>query len=355
MTDLERTEQGADGDRNEVSVDEAEFDGPEDGAAGRQRRPRPLWRLLRVRLAWAIPTLLIVSFGIFVLIDLAPGDAAARIAGDNATPEEIAHLRQSLGLNDPLLVRYGRWLGNAVHGDLGTSLSTGEPVTTVIARSLPLTLSIMVVTLVLTIIVAGILGVLAAVHPGGIIDRLISLGMAVAIAVPSFVLCLVLVSELAVKRDFLPAIGYVGLTENPVEWLRHLIIPAMTLAAVMVGEMARQLRTSLVDVLDRDYILAAYAKGLPKRVVVMKHGLKNAAMPVLTVIGTRFALLIGGTVLVEEIVVIRGVGYSLINAVLNRDVTVVTGIAVVTTLLVLLVNLVVDLLYGVVNPKLRVS
>lgn len=328
---------------------------PAEPAEPERTRRHPLARMLLVRLAWAVPTLLIVSLAIFLLVDLAPGDAAAHVGGENATPEQIEVIRENLGLNDPLIVRYGDWLAHAVRGDLGTSVTSREEVTTIIGRALPPTMSIVLVTLAATIVLAGVLGIAAALRPNGVVDHGISFFLAAAISVPGLFLCLLLVSELAVKRDLLPAIGYVALGDDPVEWFKHLVIPAATLAAVTVGEVARQLRTSLVEVLHSDYIVAAHAKGLSRRTIVLKHGLKNAAIPVLTVIGARFSLMVGGTVVVENIVVIRGIGYTLTKSVLNRDVTAVTGIVVVITVLVLVVNLLVDLLYGVLNPKLRVS
>jgi peptide/nickel transport system permease protein len=344
------------GDREiDAAVKPTSGDRARDGVSASARRRHPVARLLLARLMWAIPTLLIVSFTIFLLVDLAPGDAAAHVGGENATPEQIEAIREDLGLNDPLFVRYGDWLMNAVKGDLGTSVTTREEVTTMIGRALPLTMSIVVVTLAATVVLAGALGIAAALRPNGLLDQSISFFLAVAISVPGLFLCLLLVSELAVKRDLLPALGYVPLRDDPVEWLKHLVIPAATLASVTVGEVARQLRTSLVEVLHSDYIVAAHAKGLSRGSIVLKHGLKNAAIPVLTVIGARFSLMIGGTVIVENIVVIRGIGFTLTKAVLNRDVTAVTGIVVVTTVLVLAMNLLVDLLYGVLNPKLRVT
>lgn len=321
----------------------------------RSRRSSGMWRLIRNRTLWAVPTLLVVSLGIFALVDLAPGDVAVSVAGENATPEQIERIRENLRLNDPLIVRYFSWLGDAARGDLGESLTRREPVSTIIGRGLPQSLSLLAVTMAGTVLVAVALGSLAAMRPKGVLDRLLSIGSAVAIAVPSLFLTLFLVSELAVRRKVLPAIGYTPFGESPWQWLQHLIIPAIALGALPTGEVARQLRSSLREVLDRDYILTAHAKGLPMRRVVLKHALKNAGIPVLTVLGARFSLLLGGTVLVETIMVIRGIGSTLVLAVIARDVPLVTGITVVTMLLVLVGNLVVDILYGVMNPKLRVS
>lgn len=308
---------------------------------------------IATRLAWAVPTLLVVTFGVFALIDLAPGDAAQSLAGDNATAEQIVEVRERLGLDDPLPVRYAHWLGDAVRGDLGNSLFSDEPVTDMIARALPNTLSLAVVALTISTLVAVVAGSLAAVRPGGIVDRLVSVAASVGIAVPTFLLGVVLVSQLAVKRDIFPAVGYVGLTENPWQWLVHLVLPAIALCGVTTGELARQLRGALRDVLGQDYVLAAHAKGMSPMYVLRHHALRNAAIPVVTVLGLRCSQLLGGTVIVEQIFLLRGIGSTLVTAVLNRDIPVVVGVAVVTTLIVTIINLAVDVSYTFLNPKLR--
>jgi peptide/nickel transport system permease protein len=305
------------------------------------------------RLAWAVPTLVLVTFGVFALIDVAPGDAAQSLAGENASVEEIAEVRERLGLDEPLVVRYVDWLGDAVRGDLDRSLFSDEPVQDMILRALPNTISLAVVALALSTLIATVAGTWAAVRPGGIVDRLVSVGASVGIAVPTFLLGVVLVSQLAVRRSVFPALGYVGLTEDPWQWLVHLILPAIALCGVTTGELARQLRGALRDVLEQDYVLAAHAKGLPMLYVLRHHAMRNAAIPVVTVLGLRCSQLLGGTVIVEQIFLLRGIGSTLVTAVLNRDIPVVVGVAVVTTVIVTVINLLVDVSYTYLNPKLR--
>lgn len=310
-------------------------------------------RTVLQRLAIGIPTLLAVSLFIFVLMDLTPSDVAVSIAGEDATPEQIEEVRERLGLNDPLLSRWTAWTADAVRGDLGTSLTTNQPVADRIWDAIPPTLSISVVSLVLAIALALVLGSLAAMRPNGWVDRLVTLGAALGITIPSFWLALILVNQVAIERRWLPAVGYVPLTEDPVLWLKHLVLPALALSLLTTGELARYVRGAMHDALSRDYVLAARAKGLRTSKVVLKHALKNAMIPVITVIGVRFASILGGSVVIEKIFAIRGMGSLVIGAVLTQDIPVVLGVAVVATAVVLVVNLLVDLSYGYFNPRLR--
>jgi len=310
-------------------------------------------RTIATRLAWAIPTLLVVTFAVFALIDLAPGDAAQSLAGENATAEQIAEVRDRLGLDEPLIERYAEWLGGTVQGDLGDSLFNDEPVRDIIARALPHTISLALVALTFSLVIAMVAGTCAAVRPGGIADRLVSIGASVGIAVPPFLVGVVLVSQLAVQRDIFPALGYVPFTEDPWQWFFHLVLPALALCGVTTGELARQLRGALRDVLEQDYVVAAHAKGLSRMQVLSHHAFRNAAIPLVTVLGLRISQLLGGTVIVEQIFLLRGLGSTLVTAVLNRDIPVVLGIAVVTTVIVTIVNLLVDVSYTWLNPKLR--
>lgn len=310
-------------------------------------------RLLLQRLLWAIPSLLVVSFLVFAMMDLAPGDAAATIAGEGASLEQIEQVRERLGLDDPVLVRYVDWVTDAARGDMQTSLRTNEPVVDLVMRALPRTMSLAVVSFAFAAMIALVAGCLAAARPNGAIDRIVTLGAALGITVPSFWLALILISQFAIQRSWFPALGYVPLTENPYEWLRHLVLPAIALSTITAGELARQLRGALRDAMSRDYVLTARAKGLPGYVVLGKHALKNAAIPVVTVGGLRFSQLLGGAVIVEQIFVLRGIGQLTIGAALGRDIPVVLGVVVVATVVVLSVNLLVDLSYGYFNPRLR--
>lgn len=305
------------------------------------------------RLLALLPMLFLVSLIVFSLVLIIPGDPAITISGENATEAQIEATRERLGLNDPILVQYGRWAGNAIQGDLGTSLFSSRSVSSAIAERFPVTLSLTFAAIFVAMLIAIPAGIIAATKRGTWIDRVATLGASLGVAMPNFWLGLVLVLVFALWNPWFPAIGYVGFTENPFQWARHMFLPALTLGTAAAAETTRQLRSALSDVLHQDYIRTARAKGLRGRVVVMKHALKNAAVPVVTVIGLQVSLLLGGAVIVEQIFGIPGLGQLAIRAVLERDIPMIQGVVVVTTVIVLVVNLLVDLTYGFLNPKVR--
>lgn len=305
------------------------------------------------RLLLAIPMLLIVSFLVFVLVDLAPGDAAASLAGDNPTPERLAEIREELNLDDPLLVRYVDWLGGAVTGDLGTSLRTGEPVVDKIVDAAGVTISLVLVSLVISTIMAVVLGVIAALRNGKIIDRLITSVSAVAVAAPPFWIGMLLVMWFAINRTWLPALGYTDFSEDKVDWLKHLILPGLALGALPGAELAMQLKSSLTEELGRDYITTARARGIRRGPILLKHAMKNALIPVVTVYGFRLAQMLGGTVTVEALFFLQGIGDLAVTSTLQRDVPVLLGLTMVLTLVVIVVNLLVDTSYRYFNPRAR--
>jgi peptide/nickel transport system permease protein len=307
------------------------------------------------RLGLSVVLLLVVSALVFVLIDLAPGDAAVTLAGENATQERIEEVRGELGLDAPLPVRYAEWVGHAITGDLGKSLSTGESVTSIVIRALPPTLSLVILTMVISIVVAVLGGTLAALKPRSIYDRGTTVIAALGVAVPGFWLALVLASEFAVQRPWLPAIGYTPFGDDPLQWTRHLILPALALATVVAAELMRQLRGTLQDALRTDYVMAARAKGVRTGKLVFKHAMKNAAVPVITVLGVRFATLLGGTVILESIFNLQGLGQATLRAVLARDIPVVLGVTVFVTLVVLVTNIAIEMLHPYFNPKVKTA
>jgi peptide/nickel transport system permease protein len=309
--------------------------------------------LIAKRLAFAVPTLLFVTFLVFALVNFAPGDAAVELAGENPTPERIQQIRDDLHLEDPLLVRYGNWLSDAVHGDFGTSVTSRQDVSSLIANRLEVTASLAAIALVMMIALALVFGILGALWPGGWIDRLITWVAALAIAAPPFWIGLVLVLLFAVNRSWFPAIGYTPLDEGISEWLRHLMLPAIALAALPAAELALQLKGALTEELGRDYLLAVRAKGMTSRSIVGKHALKNAAIPVVTVLGHRIAQLLGGAVTIEAVFVLPGLGSLAVASTINRDIPVLLSIVVISTLFVIIVNLLVDISYGYFNPKVR--
>ena len=310
-------------------------------------------KMLGRRILLSIPVLLIVSLLVFALLELAPGDVAVTVAGESASPERIAEVREQLGLNEPFITRYWNWLTDAISGDLGRSLTNGADVASTIADRLPVTASLALVTIIMSTVIGLVCGILAALRPKGVVDRVIVTGASIGIAVPSFWAGLVLVLLFAVNRSWFPAIGYAPLTDGWWEWLRHLILPAAALAMLPAAELTQQLRASLTDTMQKDYVLTARAKGMRSRSLVLKHSLKNAAIPVVTVLGFRMAQLLGGTVVIERVFVMPGLGSLAVESVLSRDLVVVQGIVVFTTLIVIASNLLVDASYGYFNPKVR--
>lgn len=310
-------------------------------------------QLLLRRLALTIPIVVLASFLVFGLILLVPGDPAITLAGDNATEEQIEAIRDRLGLEDPILVQYGRWAGDAVTGDLGDSLYSGRAVTKSIGERLPVTMSLAGLSMAIAVAIAVPAGIIAAVRRGSWVDSTATVGASLGLAMPNFWLGAVLALIFALRLGWLPATGYVPFGEDPVGWLRHLILPAITLGAAAAAETTRQLRSSLSDVLGQDYIRTARAAGIRSRVVVLKHALKNATMPVITVMGFQVAFLLGGSVIVEQLFALPGLGGLAIRAVLDRDLPVIQGVVLFTTVLVVMINLGVDLLYGWLNPKVR--
>lgn len=308
-------------------------------------------RVVAGRLLTLVLLIWIVSVAVFALVLLIPGDPTSTLLGDNATPEQVATLRASLGLDDPIIVRYGDWLGGVLRGDLGTSMLTSYPVTQAIADRIGVTLSLVVLSLLVSVLVGLVIGVLAAVRQGGVFDRLALLGSSVGIAVPNFWLGLVLVTFLGAELGLFPTSGYADLGDDPGQWAWHLVLPVLTLAAGGAAEVARQTRASVVDTLQLDFVRTLHAKGLSPLSVVGKHALRTALIPVVTVIGLQVSRLFGLSVLVEAVFALPGIGSLMVQAVFDRDIPMVQGTVLLATVVVVTVNLLVDLSYGWLNPK----
>jgi peptide/nickel transport system permease protein len=299
--------------------------------------------------------LVLVALMIFSVTYLIPGDAAATIAGEGASAADIERIRRELGLDDPFFVQFFNWLGDVLRGDLGTSLTTGRSVSTIISDRAPISLAVGVAGLLVGVVVGTTLGVIAGTKIKSIRDRAAIVGASIGVAVPNFWLGLLLVTVFAVNLGWLPSSGYVPFSEDPVEFVRHLVLPAIALGLATAAEICRQTRASLGNTLELDYVRTARMKGLPGRLVVGKHAIKNAAGPVVTTIGLQATVLLGGTVIVERVFGIPGLGTAAIEAVSSRDIPVIQGVALVTTLIAILVNLVVDLIQMYLNPKVRVA
>lgn len=311
-------------------------------------------RLIARRLSISAALVVLISFLTFVIQALTPGDAVRAALGYNYTPQAYRQLRAQLGLDQPLLVQYGRWLGHAITGNLGTSPVSGLDVGTEIAQRLPVTLSLVTIATAVTA-VAGIgLGVLGAVRRGWVARAVDALSLS-GYALPNFWLALVLVTVFAVEIPLLPATGYVSLSADPAGWARSLVLPVATLALQGVAVFARHTRDSMRAVLALDFVSVLRANGATERSIVFRHALRNAAIPAVTVTGLTFIGLFSGTVFIETIFAMPGLGGLAVQATTTHDLPVVQGIVVVFTLVVVLVNLLVDLAYGWLNPKVRVS
>ena len=308
------------------------------------------------RLLSVVPLVLIISLIVFSLTLVIPGDTARSLAGGlHASQQQVNAVRQQLGLNKPVLVQYWRWLTHALHGNLGLSLYDKSSVSNAIVHRFPITLSMALGALVVILLLGVPAGIAAGMHPGGVVDRLVTLGTSAAIAIPDFWLGIVLVIIFAVKAHLLPSIGYVSLTTSPLEWARHLLLAWLALGIGGAAPLARQLRGSMIDVLDQDYIRTAAAKGLPRRSIVFKHALKNAAIAPVTILGIQFAYLLGGTVILEGIFSIPGLGNYFFNGLESKDLPVIQGVMLVIALTFILLNLLVDVLYAYINPKVRLA
>lgn len=312
-------------------------------------------RFLFTRILTTIPVLVIVTFVVFGLTLLIPGDPAVTIAGPDATTEQVELIRDRLGLNDPMPVQYWNWLTGVFRGDLGTSLFTSRPVAVSISDSLPVTLSLTLSAVVVSLVIAIPLAIVAALRQNSWIDRLASVGSSMGIALPSFWLGMILVLIFSITFSALPATGYVPFFESPTQWAFHMALPAITLGVAAAAENSRQLRGSIIDVMKQDYVRTARAKGLRGWVIIGKHVMKNASGPLVTVLGVQIIFMLGGAVLVEQVFGIPGMGQLAINSVTQRDVPVLQGIVLVAVLVAMVVNLLVDVAYGYLNPKVRVK
>ena len=305
------------------------------------------------RVVATVPVMLIVALFVFSLLYIAPGDPAAIIAGDQASPEDIDRIRAGLGLDRPFIVRFGTWLWDVLRGDLGQSIFTNLPVTRMIGQRLEPTISLMVLTLILSIGIAVPMGVLAAWNQGTWIDRSIMILAVFGFSVPVFVVGYLLAYVFALQLDMFPVQGYTPLARGIGPWLSNLVLPAVALGGVYIALIARITRATMLEVLSQDYIRTAKAKGVGSRTVLFLHALKNAAVPIVTVIGIGVALLIGGAVVTESVFAIPGLGRLVVDAILRRDYPVIQGVVLLFSFTYVLVNLGVDLLYSVFDPRIR--
>jgi peptide/nickel transport system permease protein len=307
------------------------------------------------RVVATVPILLITSAAIYLLVTV-NGNAAVTLAGgESATPQQIAQVKREYHLDDPFIVQYGRWLWNASHLDLGTSLFSHETVISDLQKRFPVTLSLVLASLVLGLLIGIPLGIISGVRRGSAYDHSARAFASLGVAVPSFCLAIGLVVGLAVYLRVLPPAGYVSLTDDPLAWARYMLLPAATLGVGVAAVVSRQLRGSVIDVLESQYIRAVWARGAGPGVVIWKHVLRNAATTPLTVLGVHVGYLLGGTVIVEQIFAIPGLGQLMLRAVVGADLPIIMALTVLFVLGQVTISLLVDVAYGFVNPKVRGS
>jgi peptide/nickel transport system permease protein len=310
-------------------------------------------RFVIYRTISALPVLVVVSLVCFLIMWIVPGDVAAEIAGADATPQQVAAIRSNLGLDRPLVARALDWYWNLLHGDLGQSYLLNRSVTDAVLERLPVTLSLAGLALTLAIVLGILLGAAAAVNHNRTLDQGAMALALVGLSLPDFWLGLMLIVLFGVHLGWLPTGGFVPLSEDPVGWVRSMTLPALTLAFTQMGVIARMTRSSMLDALGQDYIRTAKAKGLGFGQIVFVHALRNALIPIVTVIGVMTGVLIGGAVVIETVYSLPGVGRLIVGAIQRRDYPIIQGGLLMTAAIFVFVNIVVDVLYGLLDPRVR--
>ena len=307
------------------------------------------------RLVMLVPVLIVVGVVVFGLVHLTPGDPAAVILGDRATPEDIARLRTQLGLNDPLPVQFVRWFSNMLRLDFGESIFLGEPVTQALLNRVQPTVLLTLYALSIQILIGIPAGVLAAVRHNSPLDRVFTVMAISGSAIPTFFLGILLILIFAVRLRWLPSGGYVPFGEDPAAHFKGMLLPAFALGFSAAGLLARMVRSSMLDVLREDYVRTAFAKGLPEQLVIVRHALRNALIPALTVLGISIGALLGGAVVTETVFTIPGMGRLVVQSIARRDYPVIQGAIVAIAMTYVLVNLIVDVLYVYIDPRVRLG
>jgi peptide/nickel transport system permease protein len=318
-----------------------------------EHRLTPMFAYIVRRVLATIPVMAVVAIFVFALLYLSPGDPAAIIAGDTATVDDIARIRAHLGLDQPVHIQFAEWVWRLLQGDLGISIFTNLPVTKLIQQRIEPTLALTITTLIISVLAAIPMGVLAAWRAGSWVDRVVMVFAVLGFSVPVFVLAYILIYIFAIWADLLPVQGYVSITVGFWPFLSHLILPSIALGMIYAALIARITRASMLDVLAQDYIRTAQAKGLGNREVLIGHALKNAAVPIVTIIGIGVALLISGVVVTETVFAIPGLGRLTVDAILRRDYPIIQGIILIFSAAYVLVNLLVDLSYTLLDPRIR--
>lgn len=307
------------------------------------------------RLLTMIPVLLLVSVLVFSLIHLIPGDPAVSILGEEATPQAVAALRAKLGLDQPIPVQYAKWLGSVLRGDLGRSIRSNQPVGEAIAERLPVTVELAILSIVISLSIAIPAGIVAAMRRNSVLDAGSTFVALLGVSLPNFFLAILLILVFGVQLQVLPPFGYQPITQGLGGNLQRMILPAITLGTALAAIVTRMMRSSLLEVLDQDYIRTARAKGLREGRIVQAHALKNALMPVVTIVGLQIGGLLGGAIITESIFVLPGIGRLLVDAIFQRDFPLVQGVVLFVSLAFLFSNFAVDMVYAYLDPRIRYS
>jgi peptide/nickel transport system permease protein len=305
------------------------------------------------RILAIFPVMLIVAIFVFLLLRLTPGDPAAIIAGDMATPEQLERIREAMGLNQPIHTQFITWMGRLLQGDLGVSLISGTPVTTMVGQRIFPTLNLALLTIAIAVAIAVPMGVLAAWRHRSWVDYAVMSFSVLGFSVPVFVIGYIFILVFSISLGWLPVQGYAAPADGFGNFLYRAILPALTLATIYIALIARMTRASMLEVLGEDYIRTARAKGVKESRVLFRHALRNAAVPILTVIGTGFALLISGVVVTESVFNIPGIGRLTVDAILARDYPVIQAMILITSATYVVVNLIIDISYTVFDPRIR--
>lgn len=307
------------------------------------------------RFLYMIPTLLVAAVVAFLLVHFIPGGPAAQILGFKATPEQIAELNARLGLDRPIIVQFWEWFTGILRGDFGVSLTFNKPVLELIMQRMPITIQLTFLSLIISMLIGIPAGVIAAINQGKLADNVVLAIAIIGSALPEFWLALNLISLLSVKAGIFPPGGYSEIAKGFAEWLRRMTLPAFSLGFIFSASVARMTRSSMLDVLRQDYIKTARAKGQREKVVLFKHALKNALIPIITVVGLNITAAMGGSVVIENVYTLPGVGRMMLNAINGRDYPMVQGIIIVIAFIAIVVNFFVDILYKAVNPKITLD
>ncbi len=303
------------------------------------------------KLMMMIPIVIMVSIILFLLLKALPGDAAMVAGGEFATDADIEAAREAMGLNKPLYMQYLDWLWGVLHGDFGNSLLTGSPIVDKVVQRFPATMELAILSMIFAIIIAVPLGIVSAVYRNSVWDTLSSILSVIGIAMPSFWLGMLLIILFSLTLNWLPASGYTPFFEDPVKSLRYMILPAFSIGASFAATTMRQTRNALLEVLDQDYMMTAKAKGLPGHIIIWKHALRNALIPVVTVVAMQTGKLFGGAVIAETVFVIPGLGSEIVNSIMKRDFPTTMAMIMIVAVIVIFINTFIDILYGFIDPR----